>query len=130
MYYADGRNLRAHRVAWALAHGTLPDEVMVCHRCDNRKCVNPSHLFLGTGRDNARDMARKGRASTPQHRGVLNPSAKLTEEDAVEIRSRRASGETLTSIARSYEVHRWTISLIIRGETWKHVDSSTRRLAA
>ncbi len=52
----------AHRVAWFLTHGKIPDGLFVCHDCDYRRCCNPTHLFLGTNEDNIRDMAQKGRA--------------------------------------------------------------------
>ncbi len=57
----NGRMLGAHRVAWALAYGEIPPKVFVCHRCDNPKCVNVEHMFLGTNADNVADMVTKGR---------------------------------------------------------------------
>lgn len=60
-----GRQVRAHRFAWELANGPIPDQMHVLHRCDVRWCVNVAHLFLGTNTDNVRDMIAKGRDRTP-----------------------------------------------------------------
>lgn len=57
---------RAHRVAWEVTHGSVPDRLLVCHKCDNRLCCNPSHLFLGTAKDNMTDMVTKGRQRKPK----------------------------------------------------------------
>ncbi len=68
------RAVGAHRVAWELAYGPIPDGLLVCHRCDNRLCVRPDHLFLGTYADNDADMRSKGRA-----RGGRRPAARPTQ---------------------------------------------------
>lgn len=90
----------------------------VCHRCDNRRCVNPHHLFLGDQTENLADMRRKGRHA----RGEQMGTAKLSEEQVRDIRRRCHEGETQASIARLYEVHPMTVSQIVRRLAWRHLD--------
>lgn len=62
----NGLTVRAHRWAWERFNGPIPSDLMVCHRCDNPACINPTHLFLGTCKDNLSDMSRKGRSANQQ----------------------------------------------------------------
>ena len=79
----DGRIQSAHRLAWISQHGQISDLLHVCHRCDNRVCVNPGHLFLGTNADNSSDRIKKGRSA----RGEKHGGAKLSLQDILLIRS-------------------------------------------
>jgi hypothetical protein len=72
----DTRHVKAHRFSWALHHGAIPAGVVVCHHCDNRACVRPDHLFLGTMRDNMLDAKRKGRAYQPGQHGTQGPDGR------------------------------------------------------
>ena len=98
------RFLHAHRVYYEKLVGEIPEGHVVCHTCDNPSCVNPSHLFLGTHKDNMQDARKKGRLSC-----VDTKSAKLTWDQVDEIRSRYAQYETQTSLAKKFGV---SISLI------------------
>lgn len=110
------RKHMAHRVSWEIHNGAIPDGLVVCHRCDNRRCVNPDHLFLGTSADNIADMVTKGR----QSKGEAHPKTELSEGDVAEIRRLRNLGCTLTRIASQYNVSKSTIENITTGKTWKY----------
>jgi hypothetical protein len=134
----------AHRSSWHLLRGPIPDGMCVLHKCDNRRCVNPDHLFVGSEMDNTQDMIAKGRNSTgdrhwsrakrsafmrrviepgvPKRRGSLHGNAKLTEEDVRAIRRRVAAGETRLAVSRSFSVTNATVCGIVNRRSWKHVD--------
>lgn len=117
----------AHRVSWKLRHGAIPAGLLVCHRCDYRPCVRPSHLFLGTASDNQRDMVTKGRSL----HGAHNAMAVLDADTIRAIRRAYASGgRSQDSLGREYGVRQGTISDIVNRKTWRHItegaDAATR----
>lgn len=107
---------KAHRRAWELTYGPIPDGLVVCHRCDNPPCVRPDHLFLGTGADNAQDCVIKGRLNS--RRGLRNPNAKLSVADVVAMRAACASGETQQAVADRFGIHQGYLSRVIRRKAW------------
>jgi hypothetical protein len=116
----NGKQERAHRAAWMLAAGPIPPGLYVCHHCDNRLCVNPAHLFLGTHQDNMRDGAAKGRfpgGPGSQH-GEANRSARLRALDVETIRERIRQGEQKRVLAHEFGVAESTIGDIAHGRTW------------
>jgi hypothetical protein len=115
--YGAYAGIQAHRVAWTLHHGRHPGELLVCHRCDNRACCNPSHLFLGTHADNHRDRNEKGR----QAKGERHGRAKLTNEQARDVRSLYRQGIAIRRLAREYHVTPKAIRCLVKGATWTSV---------
>lgn len=112
----DGQSARTHRISYELSRGPIPEGVFVCHRCDNRRCIEPSHLFLGTSQDNVSDMVTKGRNVAPK--GTRHGRAKLTEEKVVAI---RLDGRPVRVIAAESGVCERVIYDIRSRKTWRHV---------
>lgn len=113
----------AHRVAWVIRRGPIPKGLWVLHTCDNRGCVNPWHLFLGTQTENMRDAAQKGRLiGRRTARGRELPQTKLTERDVASIRRRYEAGERQHVLATAFGITQPTVSKIIRKENWKYIE--------
>ena len=118
----------AHRAAYQLTHGQIPQGLWVLHRCDVPDCVNPEHLFLGTAQDNTDDMWQKGRGSRQPRTslpGEKNPSAKLTEAEVKKIRKQYAvlipnatKLATEDALSQQFKVSKSQIRNIITGKNW------------
>lgn len=127
-----GRNVRAHRLAFELTNGPIPDGLMVRHKCDNRRCVNPAHLELGTHQDNMNDMIERGRKPCgDRHHTRLRPetvargerqgNSKLSTSDVVRILELTRGEHNVSEIARMFGVQRAAIRRIRDGKGWTHV---------
>jgi hypothetical protein len=109
-----------HRFSYLFHKGDFDRSLLVCHHCDVKICVNPDHLFLGTYNDNNKDRTRKGR--TVAHHGEKQGSAKLKEEEVVDIKRFINAGIQKTWIAKLYGVHKSTIDYIFRGKNWGYLN--------
>lgn len=116
----NGRNLHASRAAYLLYIGPIPPDMSVCHTCDNRLCVNPSHLFLGTHADNMRDMARKKRSRVPH--GEQHVRSRLDTAKVRTIRHLHTQGYGPKEIAQLFSVTVGAIRSVLTRRTWKHVE--------
>lgn len=120
LVWHDGKTRQAHRVSYELHNLPIMDGQHVMHSCDNRKCINPEHLSLGSRHDNIQDMIGKGRHKTVN--GVAHHNAKITPEIAAQIRVRyepysRKNGSM--ALSREFGISQQTVYSVIQGETWK-----------
>lgn len=120
-----GVTVGAHRFSYQLNIGPIPENMSVCHRCDNPSCVRPDHLFLGSPKDNSRDMVAKGRGTRGTERkgtgpaGERNSHARLTHSIVSEIRERRhRDGLTHRQLSKIYNISKSQIGNILSGAQW------------
>lgn len=121
MFKWQGRPRRVHCLIWELLHGVPPAKMVVCHKCDNPPCFNPSHLSIGTQADNLHDAMSKGRMYRTSKSGTRDSFLKLTHEQVYAIKLALAAGEFKKALARKYGVTKKTIQDIADGVSWRHV---------
>lgn len=113
----DGKRTYIHRFVYEECFGEIPEGLHIRHKCDTPICINPEHLEVGTHQDNMRDMVERKR----HNYGEKSPVAKLTEADVLEIKEMLFKGITQKEIAKKYDVHPSTISMINTGKNWRHL---------
>lgn len=114
--YYNGEHFTVHRMSYIMHFGDIKEGMLVCHKCDNKKCTNPSHLFLGTQQDNMKDRDNKNRQAVGESHGM----SKLTNEVVREIRENYSNNKTLRidELAKKYGIERHTIGLVINNKIW------------
>ena len=123
-WFSSNGQKRAHRVSYCVHKGIISDGLHVLHKCDNPSCVNPSHLFLGTHKQNMEDMIEKGRShhlnmDYIDNTGSNHPKSLITESQVLEIRS--IKGISQKEIGRIYGISRQAVSDIVRRVNWSHI---------
>jgi len=125
--YINGKSIGAHRVSYLIHHGSIPEKMFICHKCDNPLCVNPQHLFAGTPKDNSDDMAKKGRGSL--RKGIHYPKPKLTEDNVKDIF--RLSGQlSQRELATKFNVTQGLIEKILNKKAWKKVSKTLTSMSS
>lgn len=114
----SGKRMAAHRASWTVFRGEIPANLCVLHKCDNRTCINPEHLFLGTRPDNVQDMDEKGRRVVGALYGKDSPHHKLNLRQVIEIR-KASSIEEKKKLSKKFNIAVGTINDIISGRRWK-----------
>lgn len=116
----DGKSMSINRISWELNFGEIPNGLFVLHKCDNRRCSNPDHLFLGSSKDNHKDMMNKGRQNIPF--GENHKNSKLTSDNVKKIKELLQLGVTMSRISKDFKISMGSINAIKHRRTWKHVN--------
>lgn len=121
--WINGKCRTAHRVSYEIFNGKIKGNLLVCHKCDNKSCVKPSHLFLGTSQDNLRDASKKGLLASGKNNGMhISPTLKLNEQKVRKIRKEHNPKVfTCEMLAKKYNVSKRTIRSVLENENWKWV---------
>lgn len=120
VFYIERKGYAAHRIAYEMYIGPIPKGLLVLHKCDNRACCNPEHLWLGKHKDNTNDCIDKGRFKVLP--GSKNHNAKLDERQVVEMRGLyHNAGFSITELASTYGVSQGNVHRIVNNKMWKHV---------
>lgn len=119
VFTIEDRWTLAHRAAFISRNGPIADEMLVLHRCDNPKCINPDHLFLGSHSDNMKDCISKGRR--PPKTGSRNKMSRFKEADIIEMRAMRSQGAMIKDIAKKFSTSKNHVSAILNRRSWSHV---------
>jgi HNH endonuclease len=122
-FWMNGRNCKAHRIAFELFKGN-PGNLQVLHKCDTPGCVNPDHLWLGTNTENTADRDAKGRTSrnhTKAYIGEENGRAKLTSDNVRTIRELLAQGLRQRDVAEKFGISLTLVSFIHTRKCWKTI---------
>lgn len=115
--HKGSKTISAHRLSWEIHNGEIPKSIFVCHSCDNKKCVNPSHLFLGSYLDNIADMVSKGRSLC----GEKHSMAKLNNDSVIKIRNLKKNGITFKQLAKLFKINETHVKRIVYRKLWKHI---------
>lgn len=110
---------KVHRLIWHLLKGKIDEEKFICHACDNPKCFNINHLFLGTPKENSIDRENKGRGK--RILGEENSSSKITEKDVLLIRKMHSEGVRVCELTKIFNLLQPTVSKIVNRKRWKHI---------
>lgn len=118
IFLYNGKNVRANRLSymWANNLQNLPSNIQVCHKCDNTKCVNPDHLFLGTNQDNTIDMIKKNRG----------PRQIMSFETAVKAKELLVTGLRWEEVSRQLNIQGFAIRDLACGKSWNHLPAHNK----